>query len=104
MSTNNFENHDSKPTILVTGASGFIGRHFVSAIKEDFYIYALARKSQKETGIPPHPNIIWVLGDISNENTVIRITDKIAAKGGVDFIFHLAHRAFTPLIHSAIHA
>lgn len=90
MSTNNFENHDSKPTILVTGASGFIGRHFVNAIKESFFIYALARRSQKETGIPPHPNIIWVLGDISNEKTVIRITDKIAAKGGVDFIFHLA--------------
>lgn len=84
------DNHNSKPTILVTGASGFIGRHFINAIKDDFNIYALARKSQKESDIPAHPNIVWILGDISKEKTVIRITDKIAAKGGVDFIFHFA--------------
>lgn len=78
------------PTILVTGASGFIGRHFLNAIKDDFYIYAIARKSQKESGIPMHPNIVWGLGDISKEESVRRITDKIASKGGVDYIFHFA--------------
>ena len=81
---------DTKPTILVTGASGFIGRHFLNAIKDDFKIYALARTSQKKAGIPAHPNIVWVLGDISNEDTVKRITSKIAAKGGVDYVFHFA--------------
>jgi len=86
----NSEKPAKRISILVTGASGFIGRHFLNAIKDDFHIYAVARKSQKESGIPPHPNIVWVLGDISNPETVKRITDKIAAKGGVDFIFHFA--------------
>ena len=71
-------------SILVTGASGFIGSHFLNAIRDDFLIYAIARKSQKESGVPHHPNIIWILGDITNPVTVRRITDKIAMKGGVD--------------------
>lgn len=77
-------------SILVTGASGFIGSHFLNAIRDDFLIYAIARKSQKESGVPQHPNIVWILGDITNPVTVRRITDKIAMKGGVDYIFHLA--------------
>jgi nucleoside-diphosphate-sugar epimerase len=88
--SHNSKRQNQKPTILVTGASGFIGKHFLNAIKDDFYIYAIARRSQKESGIPVHPNIIWGLGDISDENSVKRITDKIAAKGGVDYIFHFA--------------
>ena len=84
------ERLNQKPAILVTGASGFIGKHFLNAIKDDFYIYAIARRSQKESEIPVHPNIIWGLGDISNEKSVQRIMDKIAAKGGVDYIFHFA--------------
>jgi len=86
----NQKRRNQLPTILVTGASGFIGKHFLNAVKDDFYIYAIARRSQKESGIAVHPNIVWGLGDISNEESVKRITDKIAAKGGVDYIFHFA--------------
>jgi len=81
---------NKKPILLVTGASGFIGRYFLNAVKDDFLIYAVSRRSQKEAGIAPHPNIVWVLGDISNETAVQRITDKIAARGGADYVFHLA--------------
>ncbi len=81
---------NKKPTLLVTGASGFIGRYFLNAVKDDFFVYAMARRSQKDAGIAPHPNIVWVLGDISNETAVQRITNKIAARGGVEYVFHLA--------------
>ncbi len=89
MSTSPDQNN-KKPTLLVTGASGFIGRYFLNAVKDEFFIYAMARRSQKDSGIPVHPNIVWVLADISNESAVQRITDKIAARGGVNFVFHLA--------------
>mgnify|MGYP000243527337 CR=1 FL=1 len=35
------------PRIIVTGSSGFIGRHLLDALKEDYRIYALARRSRK---------------------------------------------------------
>ena len=46
------------PRILVTGASGFIGRHLLEALKEDFQIIGLARRSQIRCGAPFHSNII----------------------------------------------
>lgn len=79
-----------KKAILVTGASGFIGKYFLEAFKEDYHIYALARRCQQAAGVPPHPNIQWFCGDLGDEQAVRRITDAIAAEGGVDFIFHFA--------------
>ncbi|MBC8431826.1 MAG: hypothetical protein H8D96_07880 [Desulfobacterales bacterium] len=44
--------NNGAPGILVTGASGFIGRHFVAAVNGKFRLFCLARRSQKEVGIP----------------------------------------------------
>jgi thioester reductase-like protein len=49
------------PGILVTGASGFIGRHFVIAVSGKFRLFCIARRSQKEVGIPHLANIHWRL-------------------------------------------
>ncbi|MCK5032192.1 MAG: NAD(P)-dependent oxidoreductase [Calditrichia bacterium] len=78
------------PTIIVTGASGFIGRHFLDTIKNDFYIYALARRSQKAAGIPIHKNIIWIRVDIAVEQAMKEILNGIANQGGADYLLHLA--------------
>ena len=76
--------------ILVTGASGFVGRHFIASIKDNFIIYALARRSQQDAGVPFDTKIIWLRCDIAKENNLARILDDIAMQGGVDYIFHFA--------------
>lgn len=78
------------PVIVVTGASGFIGRHFLKSFNYDFYIYALARRSQKDAGVPFHKNINWIRLDISDESQVERVIDQIADKNGADYFLHLA--------------
>jgi len=76
--------------IIVTGASGFIGRHFVQSFHHDYYIYALARSSQKLAGVPLRKNINWIRLDIGQKDSVDNVFQDIAEKGGADFIIHLA--------------
>ena len=79
-----------KTRILVTGASGFVGSHFLRTIKDDYYIYAVGRRKQHASGVPVQENIEWLRGDLGDEATVQRITEHIALEGGVDYVFHFA--------------
>lgn len=82
---------DSKlPKLIVTGASGIVGRGLLEAAKEDFLIYAIARRSQKEAKVNPHPNIQWIQVDIGNWLSVRWVMHNIKRKGGADFVIHLA--------------
>ncbi len=79
-----------KPGILVTGASGFIGRHFVIGALDNFRLFCIARRSQKEAGIPKSENIIWIQADITNMDNLLIAARQIREKGGVDYVLHLA--------------
>ncbi len=78
------------PSIIVTGASGIVGRGFLEAAKEDYLIYAIARRPQKEAGVLPHPNIKWIQVDIGNWISLRWVMHNIKRQGGADFLFHLA--------------
>ena len=78
------------PSILLTGASGFVGRYFLETIKDKFKIYALARRPQQELGIAIHPNIKWYLVDIAHRAKLTNVFQSIKADGGVDYVLHLA--------------
>jgi NADP-reducing hydrogenase subunit HndD len=78
------------PSIIITGASGFVGRHFIDSIKNDFKVFAIARRSARESGIEFHQNIHWIQWDISNASKIKDIADQILDEGGADFILHLA--------------
>jgi dihydroflavonol-4-reductase len=78
------------PSIVITGASGFIGSYLIDYIKEDFKIFAIARRSRKEANIPYHQNLHWLQCDISNWVTLSEAADYINKQGGTDFVVHLA--------------
>lgn len=78
------------PSIVITGASGFIGSYLIDYIKEDFKIFAIARRSRKEANIPYHPNLSWLQCDISNWTTLSEAANYINKQGGADFVIHLA--------------
>ena len=79
-----------KARILLTGASGFVGSHFLQTIKDDYYIYAVARRKQHSSGVPVQENIQWLRGDLGDRATVQRIAEHIALEGGIDYVFHFA--------------
>ena len=56
------------PRLIITGASGFIGRHLLDYFKEDFRIVGLARRSQLHCGAPVHNNITWYQVDIGDRS------------------------------------
>ncbi len=78
------------PGIVVTGASGFIGRHFVIAVSGKYRLFCIARRSQKEVGIPFHDNIHWFQADITNRENLANVFTYIKDLGGADYVLHLA--------------
>jgi len=84
------------PRLLVTGASGFVGRHLLDALKRDYRIVGLARRSQARSGAPVHPNITWHQADIGDREAIEPIFQGIRGDGGAEILVHLAaHYDFT---------
>jgi len=84
------------PRLVVTGSSGFLGRHLLARIRNDYRIYGIARRSQARSGAPVHPNISWDLIDIGDRPGVFEAFQRIADDGPVEAIIHLAaHYDFT---------
>lgn len=72
--------------VLVTGASGFLGRNLVSKLTEEknILIYCLIRNGGKETLFKSSPKIKFVIGNITDKD----IGNKLPKE--IDTIFHLA--------------
>jgi nucleoside-diphosphate-sugar epimerase len=82
--------------ILVTGGSGFIGRHLVEALAADGRkVRALVRSEAGARRMPEGVEV--VLGDVADAESLRR------AAAGVDLVFHLAgsYRAEGPELHAA---
>ncbi len=78
------------PKIIITGASGFVGRLLLDEIKESFHVYAFARRSQAECGAPEHPNIEWIQVDIGDLEPLTTAFERIRDQGGAEALIHLA--------------
>jgi nucleoside-diphosphate-sugar epimerase len=84
------------PRLIITGASGFIGRQLLDYFKDDFKIVGLARRSQLHAGAPVHNNITWYQVDIADGDSLAKAFDYIRESGGADYLIHLAaHYDFT---------
>jgi nucleoside-diphosphate-sugar epimerase len=82
--------NEKMPGIIVTGASGFIGRHFVIAVSGKFRLFCIARRSQKEAGVPENDHTHWLQADITKWENILRIIEYVRDHGGADFVLHLA--------------
>jgi len=90
------------PRIVVTGASGFVGRHLVRALMEHCHVVAIGRRAPGECGAPEHPNVTWHQVDIGDRAPLARVFESIRAGGGARVLVHLAaHYDFTGEEHPA---
>ena len=76
--------------VVVTGASGFIGKHVVLSEYKKRPLFCIARRSRQESNIPADPNITWITVDISKQDRVREVTDYILEHGGAGYVLHLA--------------
>ena len=92
------------PTVLITGASGFVGRHLVTYLCPTKHVIAFARRTQKAAGIEPHPNLDWILVDIMNQEQLENAFRNASSEQNIDYVFHLAaYYDFGDQIHSEIY-
>src|SRR5690606_20981162 len=82
--------NDKPRTIILTGASGFVGRHLLDAWKNDYRIFAMARRSQYACNAPVHPNIAWLRADITDPHSLECAFREISSAGGAEYLVHLA--------------
>jgi nucleoside-diphosphate-sugar epimerase len=84
------------PRLIITGASGFLGKRLLSGLKDEFDIVGLARRSQARCGAKQHDNISWFQADIGDPESVATAFRFIRETGGADYVIHLAaHYDFT---------
>ena len=79
-----------RESIVITGASGFVGKILLDSLKDEYTIFAIARRSRTEANIPYHKNIHWIQCDIANWDTLSDVLKYIKENGRVEFIIHLA--------------
>ena len=82
--------HSTNSTVLITGASGFIGRHLVKHLCPNYHVVAFARRAQKEVGLESHPNLEWVLVDLTDAAQLEKAFKLVTSNHRLDFVFHLA--------------
>ena len=82
--------YNNNRTILIIGATGFVGRNFLDSIKDECKVFALARRSRIESNIPYHKNVQWLQCDIANKERLNEVKNYLIENGGVDYVFHLA--------------
>lgn len=78
------------PCLILTGASGVVGRSFLEAAQDHFHIYALARRPQRKAGIPPHPNVHWLQVDIGNREALRTVMAHLRERCDPQYVLHLA--------------
>jgi nucleoside-diphosphate-sugar epimerase len=82
--------------IIVTGATGFVGRHLLEAFEREVQVFALSRRSPSSHGVTLPANARWFPVDIARPQDVAECTAAIVRHGGADTLIHLAgHYDFT---------
>ena len=92
------------PRLIITGASGFLGKRLLTGLKDEFEIVGLARRSQTRCGAPRHENISWFQVDVGDPESVATAFRFVRETGGADYVIHLAaHYDFTGEDHPEYH-
>lgn len=78
------------PRLVLTGASGFVGRRVLETVRSRFRVFAVDRLSQAESQAPDHPNVSWHQLDVGEPQPLSRFFTEVRAGGGAQVLLHLA--------------
>ena len=78
------------PRLILTGASGFVGRRLLELLAPQQRIEAVDLRSQGESGAPSHPNVRWHQLDLGDGEATAAFCRELARDGGARAVVHLA--------------
>jgi len=78
------------PGLILTGASGFVGRNFIKAAADSFRLFCVGRRSMEEAGVQGNSNLRWTQVDIADWANLKDLIQRVKDHGGADYILHLA--------------
>jgi nucleoside-diphosphate-sugar epimerase len=76
--------------ILITGASGFLGRNLVRLLCRRHQVVAMDRRARADAGEAGDPRVEWYQIDLSDAHALAEACGAIRAGGTVDVAVHLA--------------
>jgi nucleoside-diphosphate-sugar epimerase len=79
-----------RPTIVVTGASGFLGSRLVRVLAARHRVVAIDRQPRSDAGFDDDPNVVWHRIDLADADAVGNTFDRIRGEGGAHALVHLA--------------
>lgn len=79
-----------RPAILLTGGSGFLGRNVLEALAPQYRFFVVARRSQSEARVAPHPNVTWLQADLAERKDLKQCFEMVKAAGGAQVVLHFA--------------
>ncbi len=80
----------TKPGIIITGATGFLGGRLIQHLCRTYQIFALGRRSPQEARAPVGPDIHWFQVDIGHFEPLREVFYRIREMGGADILLHMA--------------
>lgn len=78
------------PGVILTGASGFVGRNFIKAAVGRYRLFCVARRSMEEAGVQPDANLRWIQVDIAEKKKLNKLLLRVRQHGGADYVVNLA--------------
>lgn len=80
----------TKPGLIITGATGFLGSRLIKELHPHYEIYAVGRRTPQESGALQGPGIHWFWVDIGYFEPLREVFYRIRQLGGADLLLHLA--------------
>ena len=80
----------SKTGVIITGATGFLGKRLVRELRKSYRVFAIGRRTPREAGAPEGPGIHWLRLDISDFHRLQQAFCWVREMGGADLCLHLA--------------
>lgn len=78
------------PRVLVTGASGFLGRRLAGALRHRARVIGIDRNPRPDAYVGDHPYLEWYQIDLAEKRSVRDTFEEIRGGGRVDAVVHLA--------------
>ncbi len=78
------------PRLVLTGASGFVGRYALRALTPRYRVIAVDRQSRSESVVPARLDVEWHQVDLADGARVAALFRLLAAEGGAEAVIHLA--------------